>query len=117
LFGWIFPECPNVQELFLAWWLLFCLPGSSASVFSVKKGFDFFCGDLCQEQTSEEKAGLLEKSAWLIIIVISFLLFVSLTPKAVYWGNIFSGGWIPWLNILITVKVGSGTWALSPWFA
>jgi multicomponent Na+:H+ antiporter subunit B len=62
---------------------------------------------------SEEKAGLLEKSAWLIIIVISLLVFVGLTPPTGYWGNIFSGGWIPWLNILITVKVGLGTWALS----
>ncbi|MBN1332907.1 MAG: hypothetical protein JW971_04000 [Synergistales bacterium] len=58
----------------------------------------------------------IEKSAWLLIILISaFTCAGSFLPKGLY-GTVLSGGWIPFLNVLIGVKVGLGAWALSMGF-
>ena len=62
---------------------------------------------------SGEKPGTLEKAAWILILLIAISTFAGIAPPKGYWNNLFSGGWIPLLNILIAVKVGLGTWALS----
>ena len=55
----------------------------------------------------------LEKTAWILIIIIALLSFAGIAPPDGHWNNLLSGGWIPLLNILIAIKVGLGTWALS----
>jgi len=62
---------------------------------------------------TSERGESLEKTAWLLIL---FIVVVSLSislPSYGKWGSLFSGGWIPLLNVLIALKVGLGTWAIA----
>jgi len=62
---------------------------------------------------SMERPERFEKSSWMLILAISLLTFSGIIPSNGIWGSLLSGGWVPLLNILIMIKVGLGTWALS----
>jgi multicomponent Na+:H+ antiporter subunit B len=62
------------------------------------------------------RADLLEKLAVVVFIVMSLLLLIGMTlPQGAY-GVLLSGGWIPWLNILVALKVTLGSWAMVQLF-
>jgi len=58
----------------------------------------------------------IEKTAWLMIIMISAFMCAGLLLSGGVYGTVFSGGWIPFLNVLIGIKVGLGAWSLSMGF-
>lgn len=60
-----------------------------------------------------ERAEVLEKSTWLLILLVSIVSLSLSLPICWKWGSLFSGGWIPVLNVLIALKVGLGTWAIA----
>jgi len=72
-------------------------------------------GDL--ERTWERyeslKMGTLEKYALILILVISVVVFLGYDLPTGKFGNVFSGGSIPILNLLIFFKVMTGTWLIS----
>ncbi len=55
----------------------------------------------------------MEKGIWLLALLIAMVSFFGIVSGKGSWGSFFSGGWIPVLNIIIAIKVGLGTWALS----
>jgi multicomponent Na+:H+ antiporter subunit B len=62
------------------------------------------------------RADLLEKLAVVVFIVMSLLLLIGMTlPQGAY-GVLLSSGWIPWLNILVALKVTLGSWAMVQLF-
>jgi multicomponent Na+:H+ antiporter subunit B len=62
------------------------------------------------------RADLLEKVAVLGFIVMSLVLLLGFAlPQGVF-GTLLSGGWIPWLNMLVALKVTLGSWAMVQLF-
>lgn len=57
------------------------------------------------------QAATWEKISVLIFIALSFLTLVGMELPQGELGALFSGGWIPILNILVAVKVALGSWA------
>ncbi|NEQ55384.1 MAG: cation:proton antiporter [Leptolyngbya sp. SIO3F4] len=57
------------------------------------------------------RAATIEKVSVLIFIVLSVLALVGLELPQGEFGMLLSGGWIPLLNILVTIKVALGAWA------
>ena len=45
-------------------------------------------------------------------VVLSFLALEGLSPGGGAFGSLLSGGWIPFLNLLVAVKVTLGSWAM-----
>ena len=62
---------------------------------------------------SGERPEKMEKRIWLLTLCIAMTALCGIAFREGSWGSLFSGGWIPVLNILIAIKVGLGTWALS----
>lgn len=62
---------------------------------------------------SGERSEKMEKWAWFFILLIAMAVLSDFAAFKGNWGSLFSGGWIPLLNVLIAVKVGLGTWAIS----
>lgn len=56
-------------------------------------------------------AATVEKVSVLIFIVIAVLMLIGIELPHGEAGALFSGGWIPVLNILVAVKVALGSWA------
>jgi multicomponent Na+:H+ antiporter subunit B len=57
------------------------------------------------------QAGIWEKISVLIFIIIAVLSLINLELPQGQLGALISGGWIPWLNILVAIKVALGSWA------
>ncbi len=57
------------------------------------------------------RAATIEKVSVLIFIVLSVLVLIGLELPQGEFGMLLSGGWMPFLNILVTVKVALGAWA------
>ncbi|MEM9092484.1 MAG: Na(+)/H(+) antiporter subunit B [Cyanobacteria bacterium P01_F01_bin.53] len=53
-----------------------------------------------------------EKVSILIFIIIAVLGLMGLSLPQGTLGSLFSGGWVPLLNILVAIKVGLGSWAV-----
>lgn len=62
------------------------------------------------------RADLWEKAAVVGFILLSALLLIGIDLPAGAFGSLQSGGWIPWLNILVAVKVTLGSWAMVQLF-
>lgn len=62
------------------------------------------------------RADLIEKLAVLGFIVVAFLLLNNLDLPPGESGTMLSGGWIPVLNGLVTIKVTLGSWAMVQLF-
>jgi multicomponent Na+:H+ antiporter subunit B len=56
------------------------------------------------------RAATLEKVSVLLFIVLAACSLLGLALPPGEMGTQFSGGWIPWLNILVAVKVAIGSW-------
>ncbi len=56
-------------------------------------------------------AAIWEKVSVLVFIVLAVLSLVGLALPYGDFGTLFSGGWIPLLNILVAIKVALGSWA------
>lgn len=52
-----------------------------------------------------------EKVSVLVFLVLAVITLVGGELPHGKLGNLISGGWIPWLNILVAVKVALGSWA------
>lgn len=57
------------------------------------------------------RAGILEKISVLIFIVLAVMTLIGYELPHGQVGGLFSGGTIPLLNILVTIKVALGSWA------
>ncbi len=55
----------------------------------------------------------MEKRVWVLTLCIAMVSFSGIVSGGGSWGSFFSGDWVPVFNILIAIKVGLGTWALS----
>ena len=53
-----------------------------------------------------------EKLSVLVFLLMSFLTLIGLELPQGEFGTLFSGGWIPFLNILVAIKVTLGSWAV-----
>jgi multicomponent Na+:H+ antiporter subunit B len=62
------------------------------------------------------RADLSEKAALLGFIAMAMLLLLGLSLPSGPFGTVLSGGWIPWLNMLVAVKVTLGSWAMVQLF-
>jgi multicomponent Na+:H+ antiporter subunit B len=62
------------------------------------------------------RADLSEKAALLGFIAMALLLLLGLSLPSGPFGTVLSGGWIPWLNMLVAVKVTLGSWAMVQLF-
>jgi multicomponent Na+:H+ antiporter subunit B len=72
--------------------------------------------DRAQRLYRRYRADLLEKVAVLGFIVMSLVLLLGFAlPQGVF-GTLLSGGWIPWLNMLVALKVTLGSWAMVQLF-
>ena len=56
------------------------------------------------------RAATVEKVSVLVFIFLALLSLVGLALPMGSMGTQFSGGWIPWLNILVALKVAIGSW-------
>ncbi|WP_298617081.1 Na(+)/H(+) antiporter subunit B [uncultured Thermosynechococcus sp.] len=52
-----------------------------------------------------------EKISVIVFILCGASLLIGVALPAGQFGTLLSGGWIPWLNILIALKVALGSWA------
>lgn len=57
------------------------------------------------------QAATWEKVSVLVFIVLAVLTLVGVELPQGELGALVSGGWIPWLNLLVAVKVALGSWA------
>ncbi|MEO0374228.1 MAG: MnhB domain-containing protein, partial [Cyanobacteria bacterium P01_A01_bin.17] len=57
------------------------------------------------------QAATWEKVSVLVFIVLAVLTLIGIELPQGQLGRLFSGGWIPVLNILVAVKVALGSWA------
>ncbi len=57
------------------------------------------------------QAAVWEKISVLIFVLLAFLTLIGIELPQGELGTLFSGGWIPVLNILVAVKVALGSWA------
>lgn len=62
------------------------------------------------------RADLWEKAAVVGFILLAGLLLAGLDLPAGAFGSLLSGGWIPWLNMLVALKVTLGSWAMVQLF-
>lgn len=57
-----------------------------------------------------------EKISVLIFLVLAVIALIGIElPQGTY-GSLFSGGWIPLLNVLVAIKVALGSWAATLFF-
>lgn len=52
-----------------------------------------------------------EKISVLIFIILAVLTLINIELQKGQLGALISGGWIPWLNLLVAIKVALGSWA------
>lgn len=62
------------------------------------------------------RADLWEKGAVVGFILLSWFLLIGLDLPPGVFGSLMSGGWIPWLNMLVAIKVTLGSWAMVQLF-
>jgi multicomponent Na+:H+ antiporter subunit B len=62
------------------------------------------------------RADLLEKAAVLGFIVLALLQLLGPALPQGTFGSLLSGGWIPWLNMFVALKVTLGSWAMVQLF-
>jgi multicomponent Na+:H+ antiporter subunit B len=58
------------------------------------------------------RADLWEKAAVVGFLLVALLALLGLTLPEGRFGSLLSGGWIPWLNLLVALKVTLGSWAM-----
>lgn len=68
--------------------------------------------DRAERLYSKYRADLWEKGAVVGFVLLSWLLFIGVDLPNGSFGSLLSGGWIPWLNILVAIKVTLGSWAM-----
>jgi len=65
---------------------------------------------------SRYRADIWEKVAVIGFVVLSSFSLIGLGLPSGPFGSLVSGGWIPWLNVLVALKVTLGSWAILQLF-
>lgn len=68
--------------------------------------------DLSERLYKLYRADLWEKAAVLGFLLVALLALSGISPGPGRFGGLLSGGWIPWLNLLVALKVTLGSWAM-----
>lgn len=72
--------------------------------------------DLSDRLYRRYRADLWEKAAVMAFLILAFLALEGIVLPSGTFGAVESGGWIPWLNMLVAVKVTLGSWAMVQLF-